>query len=154
MVWQAGSLSAGSASSRRSEGGCHWWAREIRGVCVLLGNPLGIYVFIDAGLYSVLHMVQKSRCDSRGVWEGRQAGIWFGGGWEYLYDLACPPKFVETWHGALGYMNLQALAVHWSGDCAHGAYCACRCKGSYSSDRMHLPLSTYAQLQLDPPTRQ
>ena len=86
MVWQAGSVSVGSASSRRSEGGCHRRAGEIHEVGGLLDNPLGIYIFIDPGLYSVPNMVQKSRCDGRGVWEGRQAGIGFGGGWECLYD--------------------------------------------------------------------
>ena len=82
MVWQAGSVSVGSASSRRPEGGCHRRAGEIHEVGGLLDNPLGIYIFIDPGLYSVPNMVQKSRCDSRGVWEGRQAGIGFGGGGE------------------------------------------------------------------------
>ena len=72
----------GSASSRRPEGGCHRRAGEIHEVGGLLDNPLGIYIFIDPGLYSVPNMVQKSRCDSRGVWEGRQAGIGFGGGGE------------------------------------------------------------------------
>ena len=96
MVWQAGSVSVGSASSRRPEGGCHRRAGEIHEVGGLLDNPLGIYIFIDPGLYSVPNMVQKSRCDSRGVWEGRQAGIGFGGGRKCLYDLARPPKFAET----------------------------------------------------------